>query len=96
MTNLFPLADYKKQKKRPIEEKEYVPTVNVLIDSGTKLLFSQHFQHILNIYQENYDEENAIDYFPFSVNGDCYDAHTVSALNTKYNKLILHGDCWIL
>jgi hypothetical protein len=63
----------KNQKKQSNYDMDSVAPVHVMTKGNDKLALAQHLQYILNMYQEDYDPNNHVDYFPFSMNGERLD-----------------------
>jgi hypothetical protein len=63
-----------------------VAPVKVMTEKGAeRLKFFQQIQHVLNMFRDDYDANNHVDYFPFSINGELNDV----SLNTDAQKLIM-------
>jgi hypothetical protein len=75
----------KNQKKKSNYDMDSVAPVHVMSEGDNKLALTHHIQHILNMNREDYDPNNHVDYYPFSMNGKRIDCRLNS--NTKKNDM---------
>jgi hypothetical protein len=79
----------KNQKKQSNYDMDSVAPVHVMTKGDNKLALTHHLQHILNMYREDYDPKNHVDYYPFSVNGERIDCQLIANSIPTLKKILL-------